>query len=189
MDDKEFAFERSDKAHWHEFARMRTIFLRALHETTDGAVLEIGVHAGGSSLWWMVLMKDANDLRHMTTIDPYLVIPTEYLETMQHLGRYATNFGMDWRHYLISDRVFCNYVFPTLPENDKTYAFCYLDGPHDHESVVNEFAFFQNKMQKGGVILIDDICPKSSTWEDIKEMAGGGFEYEAFVGHIWLRRK
>ena len=189
MDNEDFAFKRCGMAHRERFEIMKKLFLEVLRETKrKGAVLEIGVHNGGSSLLWMTLMGKSNNLRHMITIDPYILYPTLYCETIMYLSRNAVDIGLQWMHYSVPDTMFFDSVFSILPEDQKKYAFCYLDGPHDHESVVREVEFFRDKMVPKGVMLIDDISLHSPTGKAAKQLCAD-FEIGKLPNQIWLRRK
>ncbi len=139
-------------------------FVRALKDSTEGGVLEIGVLEGTTSLMYMDLMHKLEDLRPFQAIDCFdpEIGPgyqDDYFSTFRQMLNKAECMGRKfvWRFYPISDKAYMQCVHPLLAGRFQKYIFVNLDGPHDTESVYEEVDFFANHVLLGGYIIIDDF--------------------------------
>ena len=91
----------------------------------------------------------------------------DYDNTMRNriipsLYYYAYNAGLNFTFFCLEDTEFFNRYSDGVPVYDEykklenEYAFFFMDGPHDNESVNKELEFFVPRMPKGAVIVTDD---------------------------------
>lgn len=106
----------------------------------------------------------------------------DYDNTMRNriipsLYYYAYNAGLNFTFFCLEDTEFFNRYADGVPVYNEykkmvnEYAFFFMDGPHDNESVNKELEFFVPRMPKGAVIVIDD------TWM---------YSHEEIVEQKWL---
>ena len=139
-------------------------------EAPSGPVVEFGTLDGGSALLWLELMDPQYPL---FTVDPYGDRPyftaghmgqpesygdEHYVKQKVLLARYPNH-----THFKMTSHDFLRRVVGTDhwmarsvgPIGDFTFAF--LDGDHAGESVLRDVLNLKPFMQKGGVILVDNV--------------------------------
>ena len=106
--------------------------------------LEIGVYKGG----WTTLVLDNLPLTSVVGIDPYpgLFDIRSIMET--ETSKYADS-GRFFHYETINS---C----PTKP----TYDFIHIDGEHSEEAVMQDLLFSYQKLNDGGMIIIDDFMSR-----------------------------
>lgn len=145
-----------------------------------GMTCEIGVRRGGSSRIIIDTLIDNNDLyRHHICIDPYGNIAykdtdgdrwSKYDYTnqmrndcMANLYAYVHSKPVHVHFFVLEDTEFFYRYNDGIPVYDEfkqilnQYAFVNIDGPHDTQSVLNEFLFFSTRCSTGAIIVFDDI--------------------------------
>ncbi len=150
-----------------------------LIKNVDGLTCEIGVREGDSShLILEYLVKTGQLDRVHICIDPFGNIEYEHWENVKerldytnkmknkmlaNLYSYVSEIDMECLYFPLEDTEFFNRYKDGVPiyNNYKKivnkYALVFLDGPHTTELVLNEFNFFKDKIDKGGIIIFDDI--------------------------------
>lgn len=180
--------------HFPMLVRKAEIFFEALTGTKKGSFLEIGVQHGDVSLICIEVMIEASDFRVSQTVDPFMETGylDVYLYAMNKLLPLANTLHIIsgnpsiWKHFSVTDYVYMENVYPSLPQEYKEYFFIHLDGPHDFDSVIKEYHFFKNKLVPGGIIIIDDVGVNDSIGATIlKEWEG---TVETITNGIVLRK-
>lgn len=165
------------KGHRSRLTAVCECFVRSLEDCEEGGVLEIGVENGVSSLMFLDLMDKLGDIRVFQAVDCYDSDIGEgyqdnYISTMGKLIARTDEMGNNivWRFYPVSDKAYMLGIYPMLTPRFQKYAFVYLDGPHDTESVWQEVYFFADHVLPGGHIVIDDIALFDELGPMLKEM-------------------
>jgi hypothetical protein len=163
-------------AHRPRLTAVCEAFVRSLEDCKEGGVLEIGVEKGITSLMFLDLMDELGDIRVFQAVDCYdagiqVGYQDEYIKAMGKLiARTDEMNGVVWRFYPVSDTTYMICIHPMLTPRFQKYAFIYLDGPHDTESVRQEVFFFADHVLPGGHIVIDDIALFDELGPILKEM-------------------
>lgn len=146
-------------------------------QNVPGAFLEIGTRKGGS----MQIIIDAaiatGQDRVFVSVDPYGHIPyndgrgitrydyTNEMKTraLADLYNYAHVRGVNLITFTLEDI----YFFALFPKGFPVYeierrredrfAFAFLDGPHDVDSLVRQFLYLVDKTEKGAQVVVDNI--------------------------------
>jgi hypothetical protein len=150
--------------------------------TKHGVTIEIGVHEGGGSKRIIdAYKKFHNTANHYHIgVDPFGSAPYIHTDEMFSKGQSENRYGDEKRWYLqkaIVDNQDKNFIFLQLEAaeyfkrfhdgyplfiNGKKYMLAmydlvHLDGLHAIKYVVEEVAFFDDRLSKGGFIVFDDI--------------------------------
>ena len=142
-----------------------------------GLFLEIGTRRGGSMQIIIDAALSTGQNRTFVSVDPYGNIPyndrdgnvakydyTNAMKTaaLRDLYGYAHEKGVNLITFTLTDREFFSAFKKGVPVYNETvwrhneYAFAFLDGPHDTDSVKHELAFFADRMHGGAQIVIDN---------------------------------
>lgn len=155
------------------------IINRAIESCKDvpGLFLEIGTRKGGSMQIIIDAAISTGQARTFVSVDPYGNIPyqdrdgnvakydyTNAMKTaaLRDLYGYAHEKGVNLVTFTLTDREFFTCFKKGVPiYNDNVwrtnlYAFAFLDGPHDTESVKHELAFLADRMTPGAGVVIDN---------------------------------
>ena len=146
--------------------------IRWMVETgTQGNVLEIGTHQGGSAIALMSLVPDNEHF--IVTVDPWGRKPyyggSEYDDDIQRLAletlaSASLRHGINWHHFKMSGIDFMK--LSSREELQPWYAGAqrlnrfstiFLDGDHNIDVVLSEFEEAIKLTEYGGVIFIDNI--------------------------------
>jgi hypothetical protein len=163
-------------AHGPRLTALCETFVRSLEDCEEGGVLEIGVDLGVTSLIFLNLMDELKDIRVFQAVDCYDsdIQPgygDQYLKALGLITARTADMGkIVWRLYPVSDQAYMQCIYPMLTPRFQKYAFVYLDGPHDTESVRKEVFFFADHVLPGGHIVIDDIALFDELGPILKEM-------------------
>lgn len=155
------------------------IITRAVHAVQDipGLFCEIGTRRGGSLQIAIDAALETGQHRHYISVDPYGNIPyndgkaiTTYdytnnmkAEAMAQIWAYVAEKGVNFVHWCLTDKMFFEKFGSGVPVYDQnvvfhgSYAFAFLDGPHDAVSIVEELSFFSPRMLPGAQVVIDNI--------------------------------
>lgn len=159
------------------------IVKQALDISPPGIFLEIGTRAGGTAM--MAIKSKQSSV--VFSVDPYgskpyidtngiapFIYPDEmYRETLAKLSNLALQENKTFIQFKIPSQEYMSKSLnmwivgnETTTHNAK-YSYVLLDGEHNDITVSQEIAFFSDKMQPGGVLLIDNtdwLTLDFSTW-------------------------
>ena len=150
----------------------------------SGLTCEIGVRRGLGSCLIMQEVQTNDEKRFLNqhvAIDPYGSIP--YFDDVlgDHDGGYSNSMRREtasslfqlanqnnWNltfMFIESSEYFVRYADGVPVYDDRSgkksildkYSLVHFDGQHTRQDVIDEFAFFENKMCKGGIMVFDDI--------------------------------
>lgn len=142
-----------------------------------GLFLEIGTRRGGSLQIAIDAALKTGQQRTFISVDPYGNIPyndgrnvTRYdytnrmrFEAMAQLFSYVQDKPVNVIHFTLEDTEFFSRFADGVPVYDQEkkifsqYAFAFLDGPHDLESIMEEIGFLSPRMHPGAQIVVDNI--------------------------------
>lgn len=164
--------------------REKLAALQALMDDVPaGIFVEVGNREGGTLLL---------ALRHSKSfavigIDPYGSLPytlpgggvtTQYDDAMyERMKQVVIQNGLTWKlaHYKQT-----SVSWIAEHQGDGPFAFVFLDGRHDKETVEAEIAYFGPRMANGGLICVDDVSmiPTADlgVWERVLDMAYKRFD-------------
>lgn len=179
-----------------------------------GLILEIGTRKGGSmQIIIDALLDSGQENRHVLSVDPYGhimyntgkpfgVTRLDYTNDMKKkamadLFTYVQGKPVNFIPICWTDEIFMQYFDKngwSVYDTEKTlflyFAFAFLDGPHDTESVLNECRFMARNLSKGGHIVIDNI--DYFDFEKIKDFLKSKLIYPVKIGtqkaHFSCRR-
>lgn len=155
------------------------IINRAIESCKDvaGLFLEIGTRRGGSMQIIIDAAISTGQARTFVSVDPYGNIPyqdrdgnvakydyTNAMKTaaLRDLYGYAHEKGINLITFTLTDEAFFRAfrqgvpVYSDAVRVTNLYAFAFLDGPHDTESVKHELAFLADRMAPGAEVVIDN---------------------------------
>ena len=152
---------------------------RAVERVQDlaGMFLEIGTRRGGSLQIIADKTLSIGVSRIIVSVDPYgnilyndgrQITRYDYTNDMRNralsdLYGYAIGKQIHLIAFTLTDQDFFNLFASGVPvyENERRvlnqYAFAFLDGPHDAESILKEIEFLTPRMPRGANIVIDNI--------------------------------
>lgn len=158
--------------------------------------VEIGTRRGGSALIFLTAIKNSGIQRPLYTIDPYgnkpyklsdatifrVAIDDYYKDAMKLLSIYCSMHNLFWTHFRITSFDFMKiYEQINIWWDERAlkelFGFVYLDGEHNEDTVAKELEWFQPRMHKDGLIVIDDDeNVKVSNFEVIKEFFSRSYQ-------------
>lgn len=165
-----------------------------------GLFLEIGTRRGGSMKIIMDAAAATEQVRTFVSVDPYGNIPyvdrdnhiTKYdytnamkCETLSALYAYSGRFGFNLITFTLTDEAFFRAFRQGVPVYSETtkitnvYAFAFLDGPHDTDSVAKELAFLADRTKTGAQVVIDNY-----QFFDLKAVR----EYAELIGFRFIEK-
>lgn len=161
-----------------------------LSKDVEGMCCEIGLRRGMGT---KTIIDAAIEYRPGSTvlsIDPFGSIPYEhregqicrldytndmYKEVLADMSAYVIGKNVNWLMFKETDRrFFLNSpdgveLYDLEPELCNKYAMVHLDGPHGYDAVAKEILWFNDRMDKGATMVIDDVSPD---FIDIKPIQG-----------------
>lgn len=178
------------------------ILERAIEAVKDvpGLFLEIGTRRGGSMKIIMDAAAASEQVRTFVSVDPYGNIPysdkdgniTRYdytnamkCQALSALYDYAGRFGFNLITFTLTDEAFFRAFRQGVPVYSETtritneYAFAFLDGPHDTDSVKHELAFLADRMHEGAQVVVDNY-----QFFDLKAVR----EYAELIGFKFIEK-
>jgi hypothetical protein len=155
----------------------------ALNLSPSGIFLEIGTRAGGTAM--MAIKSQQSNV--VLSVDPYgskpyidtngiapFVYPDEmYRATLARLSALALQENKTFVQFKIPSQEYMSkslnmwIVGNEVTTHDIKYSYVLLDGEHNDVTVSKEIDFFYDKMQPGGILLIDNtdwLTLDFSTW-------------------------
>jgi len=150
------------------------IVKHTLDMAPDGIFLEIGTRAGGTAMMAIESIRSSI----IFSIDPYgskpyvnpngiiapFIYPDEmYRETLAKLSNLALQKNKTFIQLKISSQEYIDKNLNIWISGNQTathnlkYSYVLLDGEHTDAAVSKEIDFFTNKMETGGVLLIDNV--------------------------------
>jgi predicted O-methyltransferase YrrM len=140
---------------WFDF---ENIYDFAVKNFNNCNFLEIGAWAGKSTAYMAQLIKSQNKNIKFYTVDTFLGEPTcqFHLDKVEQLG--GTVFNEFWSN--MSDLGLCSYVHPIISTShnciektrDKEFAFIFIDGAHDYDSVMRDLKYTYDHVLQNGLI-------------------------------------
>ena len=162
-----------------------------LSKDVQGMVLELGVRAGMGTQYLIDACIAHRPGTTVISLDPYgsiLYRPREHMEEcrldytndmgkqcMVDLATYVLDKPVHWMPLKMTDREYFRAfdIGVELYELESTrlnkYATVHLDGPHSVEHVLYEVQWFDERMDKGAVICLDDTTPDFIRIEPVNE--------------------
>lgn len=150
-------------------------------KNVSGIFCEMGLRKGGGSEIFMNYFLENNDKRIFIAIDPYGDIEYQYSdsricdigvtnysnemrrETLANIYKFCHEKSLDFYFFCLEDKEFFKRYGDGIPIYDRykrienKYALVYLDGPHGTDLIINEILFFAERLNKGGIIIFDDL--------------------------------
>lgn len=142
----------------------------------DVPFVEIGTRLGGTALIFLTAIKNSGIRRLLYTVDPYGYRPFKvgsiimhkvageeyYREAMKFLSIYCSQNSLFWIPFRMTsfdfmkiyDQIDIWYDEKVLEK--KPFGFVYLDGEHNEDTISKELEWFNPRMHKKGLIVIDD---------------------------------
>lgn len=154
--------------------------IKAIPEDISGLSCEIGLRRGGGSKFIVDSIKNRKEKdRVLVAIDCYGGLPYKHKEkevvfmdytndmrdqTIGLMHEYCYVAGVNFIFYNLTDSKFFQLFLNGVPVynngveyNYYNYIFVHFDGPHDSESLLKEFDWFNRRMNVGSTIVLDDI--------------------------------
>jgi len=142
----------------------------------DGMLCEVGLRRG---LGTKTIIDAAAPGRIVISIDPFGNIPyvgreyvglirldytnDMYKQVLSDMSAYVLDKPIEWIPFKMTDHQFFSRYFDGVPLYDfeetvcNKYAMIHLDGPHHYDAIETEFIFFNERMDSGATIVIDDV--------------------------------
>jgi hypothetical protein len=136
-------FPDDDSAEWLAMrdAELSLRVLDALGGAPEKLILEIGVWKGG---WSSVILMN-NRFTRVTGIDPY----PDFEDVKLQCGVSFEKLGLSARYELFSEQV-------EVPAG-AMFDLVHIDGLHTEKQVLKDLGFAAQRLQAGGVIIVDDF--------------------------------
>lgn len=164
-----------------------------LSKDVQGICCEIGIRLGLGTKTIIDAVRQYCPEKMVVSIDPFGNIPYtgrepygathyDYTDSMRNdcmadLWEYLRTNPVDYRFFNLSDEHFFQFFANGIPKYDYTgwsvetqYAMAHLDGPHTVIHVSNEITWFNERMDSGATIVIDDITPDFMEIKPIQEL-------------------
>jgi hypothetical protein len=146
-------------------------------KNVEGLSCEVGVRAGGGSLFFMKTFLQNSDNKTHICIDPYGQIDytdkcgthtTDYTNNMRNnafinIYSFALQHNADIVFFNMEDSEFYKRFFDGVPiykdrkkEIVNSYSFVHIDGQHEINSVMVAAQFFSSRISKNGIIVFDN---------------------------------
>lgn len=144
-----------------------------------GIICEIGLREGGGlGVMIMGCVHNHDTDRPFIAIDPYGNIEYKWKDTsivcfdydnnmknrtIKNLSNLCLEHNINFTLYALEDTEFFEKFSNGIPyyNNYKTiydkYALVHLDGPHTTEDLIKEITFFKDRIEIGGIIVLDDV--------------------------------
>lgn len=174
-------------------------FVQSHRAAPLGPSLEVGTRAGGSAYLWLLLLRHlygADGSPMVFTVDPYgdrpyhdgvqmgryFYGPSLYVAQKQLLAAFPNHahFLMTSNDFLTiatDPRFHLRYWRNGQPRQYRGFSFAYLDGEHDHSSILSELAFLygiRGLMLPGARVCIDNVNWDPQT---IPMLGDGGYQF------------
>lgn len=139
-----------------------------------GIYLEVGTRMGGTALLTLSMMDESSLL---ICVDPYgnrtysdrdtatatSFTDNMYLSTIERLSNYCIQSNKSFQHFKMTSEEFLSGEFNIYDRGEKQlaqnydYDYVLLDGDHSDDTVAYETTILRDRMQPGGVVLIDNF--------------------------------
>ncbi|MFB6394226.1 TylF/MycF/NovP-related O-methyltransferase [Polymorphospora lycopeni] len=132
-----------------------------------GAVLEVGCHAGRTSVWLQQIIQDHAPDRDLHLFDSFKGLPEpgrhDSLLTAGDLAVSEDDVRANFTEWALSmPTIHPGWFDETLPAGcPDTVCFAYLDGDY-YDSILTSLEHVYPRLAPGGVILIDDYCDRDT---------------------------
>lgn len=150
-----------------------------LSKDVEGILVEIGLRRGEGTKTIIDAVVVHRPGSIVLSVDPFGSIPyigrehvgpirldydnSMYRQVMADMSAYVIDKNIEWQLLKMTDhRFFDNYehgfeLYELQPYVVNKYAMVHLDGPHHFGAVAGEISWFNDRMDKGATIVIDDI--------------------------------
>lgn len=158
----------------------------------DGMCIEIGLRRGLGTKYIIDAVRQYSPLKTIISVDPFGSIPyvgrehigeirLDYdnnmkVDCMRSMWGYVADNPVNWRPECLTDYAFFEKYADGVPKYDiestieTKYSMCHLDGPHNYEHVSAEIYWFNERMDAGAIIVIDDITPDFIQIEPVNDV-------------------
>lgn len=157
-----YFIDRSD--HFEGFIRLyKEVYKLASIFDSDFPFIEVGNRIGGSAMLIMWAIKNSGRRRPFYTVDCHGTMPIDeiekyYMDFMFNVSNYAFEEKINWIHFRMKSVDFIKiYELMDFYKDFKRFAFVYLDGNHNPNTVEEELAYFIPRIVKGGLLVVDDV--------------------------------
>lgn len=145
----------------------------------DGMCVEIGLRRGMGTKTIIDAVRQFCPHKTVISVDPYGSIPyvgREHIgeirldydnkmrnEAMVDMWQYSSDADVNWLPFIMTDTQFFKSFADGVEINEletsvcNKYSMAHLDGPHNYEHVSKEILWFNDRMDSGATITIDDI--------------------------------
>lgn len=149
-----------------------------MSKDVDGILCEIGLRLGMGT---KTIIDAALLGQTVISIDPFGSIPYVgrehigpvrldytngmYKQVMADMSAYVLDKPVEWLFFKMTDSEYFDKFTEGVElyelENVRCnkYAMVHLDGPHEYKAIYNEFVFFNERMDSGATVVIDDVTP------------------------------
>lgn len=163
----------------HEHRRFRDALLATLVRLKPKYCLEIGTHLGQSTEVFQKYFDEHQQDGIVVTVDIHKYKDLSHLKNVKQLIVHPhVDNSSDW-HYVNNEKLLDHNVdsvaknteiireaIRNLPEND--FDFCFLDGDHQRDSVIKDFAISRNLLAEPQYILFDDTQEDGGGHDSVK---------------------
>lgn len=99
-----------------------------------------------------------------------------YKQVMAAMSAYVLDKNVEWIPFKMTDERFFDThgdgveLYELESEKVNKYAMVHLDGPHYFDAIAREIDFFNQRMDSGGTLVIDDITPDFILIEPVNDL-------------------
>lgn len=132
------------------------VTLACLHPAGENVIVETGTNWGSSTIVLAQAIRDAGRGGRVHTIE---LDPKNHAKAKRRVARAGLEDLVEF-HLGPSQE-----ILPTIVPNLPSIRFAYLDGGHELETVLAEFAAVEKKLTPGAVVMMDNTYPISGDGE------------------------
>lgn len=163
-----------------------------LSADVEGMCIEIGLRRGMGTKTIIDAVRRYCPTKTVIAVDPYGSIPyvgrehigeirLDYdnnmkVDCMIDMWMYVRENPVNFRYECLTDHEFFSkytngvYKYEEDPILEQLYSMAHLDGPHHYPAIYQEVVFFNERMNTGAVIVIDDITLDFINIEPVKQL-------------------
>lgn len=132
------------------------VVLASLHPAGENIIVETGTNWGSSTIVLAQAIRDAGRGGKVYTVE---LDPKNHAKAKRRVARAGLEDLVEF-HLGASEE-----VLPTLVPNLPSIRFAYLDGGHELDTVMAEFAAVEKKLTPGAVVMMDNTYPITENGE------------------------
>jgi hypothetical protein len=158
--------------------------------------VEFGSYRGGSALTLLDVIRQTKPERWLLTVDPYGAKPflvgkelrpefvyseDIYRDMTYNLSGFSSAYNLNHAHYRVTSNDFMT-IFDSMKfwykgsVMEPKIACIYIDGEHTGEQVDKEITWAKKHMEKGGLIILDDVTLILGEYPEVLDTVRHGFQ-------------